>query len=405
MAFLPVDRQLELIRRGTSEIVPENELIEKLKKSQKTNKPLTVKLGCDPTRPDLHLGHTVILRKLRQFQELGHRAVLIIGDFTALIGDPSGRNKTRPALSEAEIRQNAETYLQQVSVILDIDRAAVVYNSEWLGSMAFSDVIKLASKVTVAQMIERDDFSKRFKRQEPISLHEFLYPIAQGQDSVHLHADVELGGTDQKFNLLVGRSLQKEAGQTPQVALMTPLLVGTDGVKKMSKSYDNYIGITESANDMYGKVLSIPDELIYPWFELLTDVPIGDLPKFKEMARSNPRDAKHELARQITSIYHGEEAAKAAKDHFEKTIISQKAPEDAPVFEYETGREIRLMDIIADSGFTQSNGQTKRIIKQGGVSIDNKKITDKNYRVLFEEETEFTLKVGKRNFAVIKSKK
>jgi tyrosyl-tRNA synthetase len=403
MAFLPVEQQLKIIRRGTTEIVPEAELVEKLVKSNQNNRPLTVKLGCDPTRPDLHLGHTVILRKLRQFQELGHRAVLIIGDFTASIGDPSGQNKTRPPLSEAEISQNAETYLQQVSVILDIDQTTVVYNSEWLGRMDFSDVIRLASKVTVARMIERDDFSKRFENREPISLHEFLYPVAQGQDSVHLHADIELGGTDQKFNLLVGRDLQKAGGQSPQIALMMPLLVGTDGVKKMSKSYDNYIGITESANDMYGKVLSIPDELIYPWFELLSDVPVSKLPEYKKLAQSNPRDAKHELAKRITSIYHSEQAANSARKYFEKTVIGNEVPNDAPVFEYETGREVRLLDIIADTGFTQSNGQTKRLIKQGGVSIDDEKITDKGYSILFDNETEFTLKVGKRNFAVIKS--
>ncbi|HLR25238.1 MAG TPA: tyrosine--tRNA ligase, partial [Fodinibius sp.] len=261
MSFSPVEEQLEVIKRGTTEIVPEPELIEKLKKSRKENSSLKIKLGCDPTRPDLHLGHSVILRKLRQFQDLGHEVILIIGDFTAMIGDPSGRNKTRPQLSRDEIMENAQTYLDQATKILDEAKTSIVYNSEWLGTMSFEDVIALSSQLTVAQMIERDDFSKRFENNEPISLHEFLYPLAQGQDSVHLQSDVELGGTDQKFNLLVGRQLQKSAGQDPQIALMMPLLVGTDGTQKMSKSYDNYIGITDAANDMYGKVLSIPDHL------------------------------------------------------------------------------------------------------------------------------------------------
>jgi tyrosyl-tRNA synthetase len=405
MPFLPVEEQIKIIRRGTVEIVPEDELVEKLEKSYAADIPLKVKLGCDPTRPDLHLGHSVILRKLRQFQDLGHEAILIIGDFTALIGDPSGRNKTRPALSEDEIKQNAKTYLDQAARILNPETTTIVYNSEWLGKMQFEDVIRLTSKLTVAQMIERDDFSKRFENNDPISLHEFLYPLAQGQDSVHLRADVELGGTDQKFNLLVGRTLQKDEGQPPQIALMMPLLVGTDGSKKMSKSYDNYIGITEPANEMYGKVLSIPDELIFPWFELISDVPVDKLPVYKKKAETNPRDAKHELAHIITAIYHGDGAAVAAREHFKQTVIGDTIPDDAPVFEYESGSELRLLDIIADTGFTQSNGQTKRLIKQGGVSIDGEKITDKGYSVSFDDETAFTLKVGKRNFARVRSKK
>ncbi|NGP77880.1 tyrosine--tRNA ligase [Balneolaceae bacterium YR4-1] len=404
MSFLPVEEQLEVIRRGTVEIVPEEELVEKLKKSRKQDKPLKIKLGCDPTRPDLHLGHSVILRKLRQFQDLGHEAILIIGDFTALIGDPTGQNTTRPALSEEEIKENAKTYLDQATKILDPESTTIVYNSEWLGKMRFQDVIKLTSKLTVARMIERDDFSKRYNNNEPISLHEFLYPLAQGQDSVHLHSDVELGGTDQKFNLLVGRDLQKDDGQEPQIALMMPLLVGTDGTLKMSKSYDNYIGITEDANDMYGKVLSIPDDLIYSWFELVTDVPVDKLPKLKKRAEEDPRDTKHELALAITRMYHGEKAAKEARVHFEQTVINKEIPDDAPVYEYESGKEVRLLDIISDTGFTDSNGQTKRLMKQGGVSIDDEKITDKGYEVAFDDDTEFTLKVGKRNFAIIKSK-
>ena len=404
MPFPSVEEQLEVIKRGTVEIVPEDELIDKLNISKKENRPLKIKLGCDPTRPDLHLGHSVILRKLRQFQDLGHEAILIIGDFTALIGDPTGQNETRPALSREEIEENAKTYLDQATRILDEHKTTIVYNSEWLGTMNFEDVIKLTSKLTVARMIERDDFSKRYENNEPISLHEFLYPLAQGQDSVHLRSDVELGGTDQKFNLLVGRELQKDDGQEPQIALMMPLLVGTDGSKKMSKSYDNYIGITEEPNDMYGKVLSIPDDLIYSWFELLSDVDVDKLPEYKRKADEDPRNTKHELALIITRMYHGEEKARAARKHFEQTVIGDEIPDDAPTLEYEAGKEVRLLDIVSDAGFTSSNGETKRLIKQGGISIDDEKISDKGYSVTFAGDTEFTLKVGKRNYAIVKSK-
>lgn len=404
MSFPPIEKQLEVIRRGTVEIVPEEELVDKLKRSRKKNTPLKIKLGCDPTRPDLHLGHSVILRKLRQFQDLGHEVILIIGGFTALIGDPSGQNKTRPALTMDEIQNNADTYLEQATMILDREKTTIVNNYDWLGDLKFEDVIKLASKVTVAQMIEREDFSNRMEANEPISLHEFLYPLAQGQDSVHLHADVELGGTDQKFNLLVGRDLQRDDDQEPQVALMMPLLVGTDGSKKMSKSYDNYIGITEKANEMYGKVLSIPDELIFSYFELVTDVPVEKLPQYRERAEKDPRNTKHELAHIITAIYHGEEAAGQAREHFEKTVIKKEISEDAPVYKYEAGTEVRLLDIIAETGFTSSNGQTKRLIKQGGVSIDDEKITNKGYTVNFDKDTEHVLKVGKRNYCYLQSK-
>ncbi len=404
MPFSPIEDQLEVIKRGTVEIVPEDELVDKLKKSKEQNKPLKIKLGCDPTRPDLHLGHSVILRKLRQFQDLGHEAILIIGDFTALIGDPTGQNETRPALSREEIEENAKTYLEQATKILDEKKTTIVYNSEWLGTMDFEDVIKLTSKLTVARMIERDDFSKRYNNNEPISLHEFLYPLAQGQDSVHLQSDVELGGTDQKFNLLVGRDLQKDDGQEPQIALMMPLLVGTDGTKKMSKSYDNYIGITEEASEMYGKVLSIPDDLIYSWFELLSDIDVENLPKYKKKAEEDPRNTKHELALSITRIYHGEEKAQAAREHFEQTVIGDQIPDDAPTLEYESGTEVRLLDIVSDAGFTSSNGETKRLIKQGGISINDEKVSDKGYSVNFDDNTEFTLKVGKRNYAIVKAK-
>jgi len=402
MNFKTVKEQLSVIKRGTVEILPEDELKEKLKKSIKDNKPLKIKLGVDPTRPDLHLGHSVILRKLRQFQDLGHEAILIIGGFTARIGDPTGQNKTRPPLTEEEVRENAETYIQQAKKILDESKTTIVNNYDWLGTMSFMDVVKLSSNLTVARMIERDDFSKRYKNNEAISLHEFLYPLAQGQDSVYLKSDVELGGTDQKFNLLVGRELQKSDGQDPQVCLMMPLLVGTDGTMKMSKSYDNYIGIDESANDMYGKALSIPDELIFLYFELVTDAEIDSLPEIKERAEKDPRNTKHQLAFTITKMYHGGKAAKQAREHFEKTVIKKDIPDDAPELAFDAGSDHRLLDIIGDAGLTQSNGETKRMMKQGGVSLNDEKIKDPGFSITFKTGDEYDLKVGKRNFARLK---
>ncbi len=402
MAFLPVEVQLEIIQRGTTEIVPIEELKEKLKKSSKENKPLNIKLGVDPTRPDLHLGHSVVLRKLRQFQDLGHEAILIIGGFTAMIGDPTGQNTTRPPLTEEEVKENAQSYIDQAKKILDSSRLSIVNNNDWLGTMSFIDVIRLTSKTTVARMIERDDFSKRFNNNEPISLHEFLYPLAQGQDSVHLANDVELGGTDQKFNLLVGRQLQKDSDIEPQVCLMMPLLVGTDGSAKMSKSYDNYIGIDENANDMYGKSLSIPDDLIYTYFELVTDVPTEELPAIKEKAENDPRNAKHDLAFAITKLYHGEEGAKGARAHFEQTIINKQVPDDAPEFEIKAGETVRLLDVISDLKFSQSNGETKRLIQQGGVSIDDEKVEEVGVEFSLSKGDEKVLKVGKRKYAILK---
>ncbi|MCR9133059.1 MAG: tyrosine--tRNA ligase [bacterium] len=402
MAFLPVEEQLEIIKRGTVEIVPENELVEKLKQSSKENRPLKIKLGVDPTRPDLHLGHSVILRKLRQFQDLGHEAILIIGGFTAMIGDPTGQNTTRPPLTLEEVEENAKTYIEQAAKILDSEKLTLVNNNDWLGGMDFMDVIRLTSKMTVARMIERDDFSKRFNNNEPISLHEFLYPLAQGQDSVYLKSDVELGGTDQKFNLLVGRQLQKDMDLEPQVCLMMPLLVGTDGSAKMSKSYDNYIGIDENPNNMYGKSLSIPDDLIYTYFELVTDVPVADLPAIKIKAERDPRNAKHDLAFAITALYHGDEAAKEARNHFEQTVINKQVPDDAPEFEVKAGEETKLMDIISELKFSPSNGETRRLIKQGGVSLDGDKVQDVHLEITLKSGDEKVLKVGKRKFATLK---
>lgn len=398
-----VDEQLELLRRGVVEVLPEEGLANRIATSIQNKRPLRIKLGCDPTRPDLHLGHSVILRKLRQFQDCGHQAILIIGDFTAGIGDPSGQNKTRPPLTREEIVENAKSYLEQAGNVLDLDRLEIVYNSDWLGTLSFDDVIQLSSKMTVARMIERDDFSKRFEANEPISLHEFLYPLAQGQDSVHLKTDVELGGTDQKFNLLVGRHLQQLDGQEPQVCLTMPLLVGTDGEKKMSKSYDNYIGITEPANEMYGKVLRIPDEQISEWYDLLTDLDADELEHRKREAESSPRDGKHNLALQITRQYHGEEAANEARAWFEQVVIQKSIPDDALESNLPVGESIRLLDIISDLELTSSNGESKRLMKQGGVSIDEEKVQDPGFEITLSPGQEVTLRVGKRKFAILKA--
>lgn len=397
--FPPVDEQLELIERGVAEIVPRDELVEKLEHSRKTGIPLRVKLGCDPTRPDLHMGHAVILRKMRQFQDLGHHVILIIGDFTAMIGDPSGANKTRPPLSRAEVEHNGRSYFEQAAKILDPEKTEIVYNSHWLGTMSFEDVIRLASHYTVARMIERDDFTKRYKNNDTISLHEFLYPLAQGQDSVHLKSDVELGGSDQKFNLLVSRHLQKEFGQSQQVCLMMPLLVGTDGVQKMSKSYDNYIGIDEAPEQMYGKTLSIPDELIYSYTELLTDTPLKELAAVKVRVAEDPRNAKHELAHTLTRMYHGVDQANRARDYFEKTVVRKDIPDEIEAYEVASGSSERLIDIIKQAGFTKSSSEARRLIQQGGVTLDGKKITDPNYEYVAQNGTESVLKAGKRNFA------
>lgn len=405
ISFPPVKDQLDIIRRGTFEIIPEEELEQKLTKSYKEGTPLNIKLGCDPSRPDLHIGHAVVLRKLAQFQELGHQAILIIGDFTGMIGDPSGRNVTRPALSLEETRRNGESYFEQASKILHKEKTKIVYNSEWLGKMSFEDVIKLSSKYTVARMIERDDFTKRFKSGEPISVHEFLYPLAQAMDSVAIKSDVELGGTDQKFNLLVGRAVQREYGIEPQVILTMPLLVGTDGVEKMSKSYNNYIGISEPAQEIFGKTLSIPDNLIYNYFKLATDISNQELKDIKtklEDVSYNPRDLKRYLAKTLVKIYHSADAANEAEAEFDRIFIKKEIPDDIPEIEIEE-KEINILDLIVKVGFAPSKGEARRLVIQGGVMIDNSKLEDINS--IIKSDKEIILKVGKRKFIRIKSKK
>ncbi len=403
--FPSVNEQMDLIRRGAVEIIPEEELVQKIEKSIKSGKPLNIKLGCDPSRPDLHLGHAVVLRKLAHFQQLGHQAILIIGDFTGMIGDPSGRNSTRPALTLEETRINGETYLQQASKILDRDKTKIVYNSQWLSKMSFEDVIKLASKYTVARMLERDDFTKRFKSGEPISMHEILYPLAQAMDSVAVESDVELGGTDQKFNLLVGRDIQREYGLEPQVILTMPLLVGTDGIEKMSKSYDNYIGISDSPQQIYGRTLSIPDNLIYNYFELATDVSKEKLDEVKNYLNDpnkNPRDLKRELARTIVSIYHNHQAALEAEAEFDKIFIKKEIPDEIEEIFIDNTEELNILDLIVFVKFATSKGEAKRLVQQGGVSIDGEKIIDP--QKIIQLKSDLILKVGKRKFIKLKLK-
>ena len=397
MKFPPINEQMDLIRRGVEEILPEEDLEKKLERSLKNNEPLIAKLGCDPSRPDLHIGHGVVLRKLRHFQDLGHTSVLVIGDFTAMIGDPSGRNKTRPQLSLDEARKNAESYVEQAKVILDINTLRIKYNSDWLNKMNFNDVVKLSSSYTVARMLERDDFTKRFKAEIPISIHEFLYPLAQAQDSVELKADVELGGTDQKFNLLVGRDLQKDNGQDPQCIITTPLLEGTDGIEKMSKSYGNDIGLQDSPEDMYGKTLSISDDMILKWFTLAADRDPSEVEAASKRLNDpsvNPMEVKRELARNVVQLFFDEETAERAEAHFNTVVVGKGIPDEIPVYELDS--EDLIVNVIFSSGLLKSKGEARRMIKQGAVRLDDKKIDD--IQASISPGDEQILKVGKRRF-------
>ena len=401
MAFLSIDKQWELISRGAEEIIPEKELKQKLEQSINKDTPLIVKLGCDPSRPDLHLGHGVVLRKLRHFQDLGHQAILVIGDFTAMIGDPSQRNKTRPQLTLEETKANAESYIEQAGHVLNIDSLKIVYNSTWLDAMRFSDVIRLSSHYTVARMLERDDFTKRYKAEIPISIHEFMYPLAQAMDSVELKADVELGGTDQKFNLLVGRDLQREYKQDPQVIITLPLLEGTDGIEKMSKSYGNDIGLTDTPEDMYGKSMSISDEMIEKYFILAADANTKTVSKVKKQlsdSSQNPRDIKRELARAIVQLYHGQNAAKEAEQYFDRVIVNKDAPDEMD--QVELSIDTQLIEVVTNEGLTSSKGEARRLIKQGAIRVDNEKINDESHILLKGKEV--VIKVGKRRFIKIK---
>ena len=389
-----VEESMELITRGISEVIGLEEIKEKLK----NGKQLTVKAGFDPTAPDIHLGHTVLLRKMRHFQLLGHKVVFLIGDFTGRIGDPSGKTKTRPRLTLEDVLKNAETYKQQVFKILDPEKTIVEFNSKWLEKMSFADVLGLTSRYTVAQMIERDDFAKRYKNGQPISMMEFLYPLAQGYDSVALECDVELGGNDQKFNLLVGRTLMKEYGLSPQAVITVPLLEGLDGVEKMSKSLGNYIGIYDSAKDMYGKAMSIPDNLISKYMDLLTDIPIENIKDYvKSMENGeNPRNIKGILAKEIVKIYHGEDEANNAEEEFKRIFSSKGLPDE--IEEVAVKKDDNILNILSVCMSSESKSNLKRLVSQGSVSLDNEKISDINSVI----SKEGILKVGKRNFFKIK---
>jgi len=380
MEILSAQEQLDHLRRGAVEIISEQEAKQKFEKWLRTGVPLTVKVGFDPTAPDLHLGHAVLIRKMKQFQDLGHRVVFLIGDFTASIGDPTGRSKTRPPLTPDEIRANSETFKGQVFKILDPDRTVIDFNSRWLGRLSSADWIRLASRYTVARMLERDDFTKRLKANQPISIHEMLYPLAQAYDSVALQADFEFGGTDQKFNLLVGRDIMREYGLEPQAILTTPLLEGTDGVEKMSKSLGNYIGFTEPAEDIFGKIMSISDPLMFRYWELLTDMPLAEINRRKEEIEGgtlHPMKFKAELAARIVRDFHGAEAARAAEEHFARVHQRREDPADMPEFRLEPGASIAtLADLIVQSGLAPSKTEARRLLKAGAVYVDGNKIIE-----------------------------
>lgn len=397
-----IEEQLELIERGAVDCISREELIKKLKKSEKTGIPLKIKAGFDPTAPDLHLGHTVLLQKLKHFQDLGHDIYFLIGDFTGMIGDPTGKSETRKALTVEEVAENAESYKEQVFKILDPKKTRVVFNSAWLGKLTSIDMIKLASQLTVARMLERDDFHNRFTSGKPISIHEFLYPLIQGYDSVALEADVELGGTDQLFNLLMGRDLQRSHNQEPQVVLTMPLLEGLDGINKMSKSLGNYIGITESADNIYGKVLSVSDDLMFRYFSLLSDlsnVQIADLKSRVEGNLLHPKEVKKQLARELTARFHGLVAAEAAEENFEKVFQQGGVPDDIPEVRCTTAEPIALPQLLVDAGLVKSTSEARRMIQQSAVSINGEKVGD--VTALVNPLGEILVKVGKRRFCKV----
>ena len=389
---MTIQNALAIIERGTDEILPLDELKKKLQK----NKPLRIKLGMDPTAPDLHLGHTVVINKLKQLQDLGHEIIFLIGDFTGMIGDPSGKNVTRKPLTKDEVQENAKTYEEQVFKILDKDKTKITFNSEWMSKMSSADMITLASKHTVARMLERDDFSKRYKSEQAISIHEFLYPLVQGFDSVALQADMELGGSDQKFNLLVGRDLQKQAGMEPQVILTMPLLEGLDGVQKMSKSLDNYIGIDESPDSMFGKIMSISDELMWRYLELLSFETLETIGSWKREVKDgeNPRNIKFRLAEEIITRFHSKEQAKQAQQNFVDRFAKNQTPDEMDEFSFPKG--IRIANLLKDSNLASSTSEALRMIKQGAAKMDGEKITDKD---LEPQVGTAVYQVGKRKFA------
>ncbi len=400
--MIAVEEQLELIERGVVDCISREELKNKLARSAKTGKPLKIKAGFDPTAPDLHVGHTVLLQKMKHFQDLGHEVYFLIGDFTGFIGDPTGKSETRKPLTREDIAKNAETYKEQVFKILDPEKTKIAFNSEWLGKIDSFDMIRLASELTVARMLERDDFKKRFEGGRPISIHEFLYPLIQGYDSVAMEADVELGGTDQLFNLLVGRDLQRSRGQEPQIVLTMPLLEGLDGVNKMSKSLGNYIGITDPANDIYGKTMSVTDELMFRYYELLSDLTSYEIEKLKqglEQGTLHPKEIKQKLARELTARFHSEEEAVQAQQNFENVFAKHDLPDDLPEFKLSSDEPVWLPKLMVDSGMVSSTSDGRRMIKQNAVSIDGEKVGDTNFAV--EPAGDLILKVGKRRFCKV----
>lgn len=398
--FLPVKEQLEVIKRGTEELISEEEMVRKLENSIQTNRPLRIKQGFDPTAPDIHLGHTVGIRKLRQFQDLGHKIVLIIGDYTGMVGDPSGKNETRPRLDRKTLMKNAETYENQFFKILDKSKTEIHYNGEWFAEMKFDEIMNLAAKFTIARILERDDFTKRYKEGNPISLHEFYYPLMQGYDSVAIKADVELGATEQKFNLLTARDVQREYGQEPQVILTLPVLEGIDGGQRMSKSLGNYIGIDDEPNEMYGKVMSIPDSLILKYFTLVTDYSLDQLQELKRRLddqHTNPMVLKKELARTIIAMYHSNESARSAEQNFERVFSKKEIPADIEEIVVASSDLPKLLvKALTDCGAVASNGEARRLIQQGGVRVNDEKINDVNYA--FNQKGKYITKVGKRRF-------
>ena len=395
---MTIDEQLEYLKKGTVDVIREEDLRKKLERSAKTGKPLRVKLGLDPTAPDIHVGHTVVIRKLKAFQDLGHTVIFLIGDFTGMIGDPSGKNVTRPPLSREEINVNAETYKRQMFKLLDPEKTELRFNGEWLDKFTAADFVKLCAKTTVKQILERDDFTKRMNEEKPISLHELLYPLVQGYDSVALNADVELGGTDQKFNLLMGRNLQREFDQEPQVIITTPLLEGLDGVQKMSKSLGNYIGIEDAPNEMFGKIMSISDELMWKYYELLTDLSISEISNLRSQmaAGENPRNLKVNLAKLIIADFHSTEDASAAEEDFVRRFVQKEVPDEIEEREVAAGSYV-LSQLLADVGLAASKGEARRLIEQGGVKVNNEKAISANAEISVGSAG-VLLQVGKRKF-------
>ena len=404
---MTIDEQLDFLRKGTIEIIPESELRAKLEKSAKTGKPLRVKLGADPTAPDIHVGHTVVIRKLRAFQELGHTVIFLIGDFTGMIGDPSGKSVTRPQLTRAEIEANAETYKSQIFKLLDPEKTEIRFNSEWMDKVGSDGFIRLASHVTVKQILERDDFSKRLNEERPISLHELLYPLTQAYDSVALEADVELGGTDQKFNLLLGRSLQKEYGQESQIAVITPLLEGTDGVQKMSKSLGNYIGINEPPQEIFGKVMSISDDLMWRYYELCTDLSPTEITSLRASAENgqhNPRDVKADLAKRIVADFYSEGEARKAEEEFNAMFRNKQAPDVVEERALESGPR-KLPKLLVELDLAPSMAEARRLIEQGGVYVDGERRTQTDFEISLVPDRSFLIQVGKRKFMHVKGRR